>query len=119
MCTLRASGGRFVMFNIAVCVDFIRAELGSMTSIPLCVGWMFVSGRWTFIYCPAASFSIPLPSKKWPVAPVSATIVVVVLAGSIVWLHVCTVVSFFICSGVSLGVGFMLLRELVTLNILW
>ena len=119
MCTLRASGGRLSILNIAVCVDFIRAELGNMTSIPLCVGWISISGRFMFIYCPIASFVIPFPSKKWPVAPVSATIVVVVLAGPIVWLHLCVVLLFINCSFVSLAVGFMILRCLLTLHILW
>ena len=108
-CTFRASGGKFVMFNIAVCVDCIRAALGNMTSMPLCVGCISVSGRFTLMYCPIASFVIPSPSKKCPVAPVSATIVDVVLVVPIV-LHLCVVLSFLNCSCVSLGVVFMKLR---------
>ena len=71
------------------------------------------------MYCPVTSLCIVLFSKKWPVAPVSATIVFDVLDSAVVLLHACVLSLFFGRSCVSFDVCVIILRELFTWHMLW
>ena len=85
MWTCRACGGRPGTSRRPVWVDCMVAWLGRSTEMPLAVGFTFVTGMvvWTRLLC--------MFSKKWAVAPVSATICECCLIGCVfnwfsVWL---------------------------------
>lgn len=75
MCTYRACLVRSGRSNSAVCVAFMVASLGMMTSAPVFVGLIFLIGStvWTTL------------SKKWSIAPVSATVGVVIGECDTIW----------------------------------
>ena len=72
MCACLACFGSCGMSSSAVCVAVMVALLGKITLMPLGVGMMFVIRMFVYIkfVFPASSC---LPSRKVPVAPVSAT----------------------------------------------